>query len=304
MIRSHLLFLLLVVGLILSTAALAEDHGDHEESVVLSESVIKEFGIELATAGPGTVSRWVSLPAEVRPNRDRLAHIAPRFPGLAIEVRAEIGDIVKAGDTLAVIEASQSLAPYSLKTLIDGVVIEKHVTRGEPVSQERGALFTVADLRDVWIDLSVYQKHLSELAIGQRVRISAGHDLDEAGGTISYVAPIINEETRTATARVIIANPDGVWRPGMFVIARVEVQQVDAAVVAPISAIQRVEGKDVVFVRDEDKFVPRPVTRGREGEDSIEILDGISTGDVFVTKGAFTLKSELARGELAGGHGH
>ena len=143
-----------------------DEHGD-EDVVQLSDDVAKEFGIEVGIAGSGLVARTVVLPAEVRPNEEKLAHIAPRFPGIARDVKKRIGDVVKAGETLAVIESSESLAPYSLKTQIDGVIVERHITRGEPVSQSRGRVFTVADLSDVWVDISVYQKHLRDVKLGQ-----------------------------------------------------------------------------------------------------------------------------------------
>ena len=280
----------------------AEEH--REETLRLPPKVLEEFGIEIATAGPGVLVRTVSLPAEVRPNQNGLAHIAPRFAGVATEVRSEVGDAVKAGETLAVIEASQSLAPYPLKTLIDGVVIERHLTRGEPVSQDRGALFTVADLSTVWIDLSVYQRHLPALALGQRVVVSAGHGLPEAEGALSYVAPVVDEETRTATARVVLENPGGSWRPGMFVTARVEVGRDEVAVAVPPSAVATIAGRATVFVQNADGFAPRAIQLGREGENAIEIRSGLTPGERFVARGGFTLKSELAREELSGGHHH
>jgi cobalt-zinc-cadmium efflux system membrane fusion protein len=284
------------------------DHGDErgheEEAVRLAPEVLAEFGVEVAIAGPGVIVRHVSLPAEVRPNQDGLAHLAPRFPGVATEVRRTVGDIVKAGETLAIVEASQSLSKYPIKTLIDGVVIERHVTRGEPVSLERGPLVTVADLGTVWVDASVYQRNLLELAMGQRVRVSAGHGLAQAEGVLSYIAPVVDEKTRTATARVVLANPDGLWRPGMFVTAEVEVEREEVSVAVPRSALASVEGRPTVFVQTADGLEPRPVRVGRTGEDLVEILSGLTAGERYAARGSFTLQSELAREELSGGHSH
>ena len=282
-----------------------DDEGGHEEEAVrLTPEVLTEFGVEIATAGPGVIVRHVSLPAEVQPNQDGLAHLAPRFPGVATEVRRTVGDIVKAGETLAIVEASQSLSKYPIKTLIDGVVIERHVTRGEPVSQERGPLFTVADLGTVWIDASVYQRHLRDLAVGQPVRVSAGHGLAEAEGVLSYIAPVVDEQTRTAIARVVLENPDGLWRPGMFVTAEVEVEREEVAVAVPRSALASVEGRPTVFVQTVEGLEPRSVRVGRTGEDSVEILSGVRAAERYAARGSFTLQSELAREELSGEHSH
>jgi len=281
----------------------AEEYGG-EDVVALSDDVIKEFGIEIGVAGSGVVTRTVVLPAEIRPNEDRLAHIAPRFPGIAQEVRKRVGDAVKAGETLAIIESSESLAPYSLKTQIGGIVIERHITRGEPVSQERGHSFTVADLSTVWVNISVYQNHLSMVKLGQSVIISAGHGLASTTGKISYVSPIVDEETRTATARIVLPNPDGRWRPGLFVTALVELDRVQVPIAIPHTALEQVEGSTVVFVRGEDGFTPRPVTLGLRGSDLIEVTKGLTPGERYVKLGGFTLKSELAREELSGGQSH
>lgn len=310
-------FAALAATVLFTSASFAEtDHDDHEQqheesegnsiedTVALSDEVFKEFGIVVGVAGPDVVIRTISLPAEIHANEDRLAHIAPRFPGIASEVRKSVGDSVKAGEILAIIESSESLAPYPLKAQIDGTVIERHITRGEPVSQARGRVFTVADLSEVWVDISVYQKHLTSVQLGQTVHISAGHGLAEAEGTISYVSPIVDEETRTATARVVLANPKGLWRPGLFVTAVVELERVEVPVAVPRTALEEVEGSTVVFVRGQDGFAPRPVTFGLRGRDLVEVTAGLKPGDSYVTQGGFTLKSELAREELADGDDH
>lgn len=280
-----------------------EDEDAHTEGIArLDSATLEEFGVELAVAGPGAIEKSISLPAEVRPNEDRLAHIAPRYPGIARDVRARIGDRVKAGQVLAVIE-SEALAPFDLATQIEGVVIAKHITRGEPVSREQAA-FVVADLRDVWVDISVYQKDLELLRVGQPVVVSAGHELAEARGAISYLAPVVDEATRTATARVVLPNPDGIWRPGLFVTARVEVAREEVPVAVPRSALEVMGDRSVVFVQDEDGFEPRIVQLGRRGDEHVEVAAGLAAGERYVARGGFTLKAELQRGEFAGGHGH
>lgn len=282
----------------------ADEEGGHDEELVtLSPEVLEEFGIELDVASTGWISRHASLPAEVRPNQDRLAHIAPRFPGIVRDVRKAIGDSVRAGTVLAVIESSASLAPYSLKSGIDGVIIAKHITRGEPVSRETQA-FLVADLRDVWIDISVYQKDLRLLRIGQPVLVSAGHGLHEAEGVLSYISPVVDEDTRTATARVVLPNPEGRWRPGMFVTARVEVARDQVEIAVPMTAIETIDDRQVIFVAEGEGFEPRGVRLGRAGGSHVEVLSGLSPGETYVKRGGFTLKAELAREELSGGHSH
>src|SRR5262245_53654551 len=87
------------------------------DHVAVSQQQRAALGIEVAPAAPGRVDAPVELLGEVVPNGDHLAHIVPRFPGIAREVRKVAGDEVRAGDVLAVIESSESLVRYDLRTL-------------------------------------------------------------------------------------------------------------------------------------------------------------------------------------------
>jgi cobalt-zinc-cadmium efflux system membrane fusion protein len=287
-----------------------EHHGDHghgrrgEEhgvaAVRLTAGQMSYFGVTVAEAGPGSVDLGIRLPGEIRPNGDRLAHIVPRFPGIVREVHRTVGDEVAAGDVLAVIESSESLARYELKTMIAGTVIEKHLTRGEAVGREEQA-FVIADLTTVWVDLSVYQKDIPRVRTGQFVHIDGGPGLPEATGTISYVTPVVDQPTRTATARVVLPNAEGIWRPGMFVNAHV-LEPVPGDIVVPRTAIQLVARAPVVFVETAGGFEPRPVMIGRGGDTHVEVLDGLRPGERFVATNSFLLKAELGKSEAEHEH--
>jgi cobalt-zinc-cadmium efflux system membrane fusion protein len=280
-----------------------EGEEEHAGGVRLSDGQMLEFGIEIERAGPGQIETVVELPGEVRPNQDRLAHLVPRYAGIVKEVRKRVGDRVKEGEVLALIESSESLASYGLKSSIDGTVIAKHITRGEAVSTETEA-FVVADLDTVWVDLSVYQTDLDRVKVGQAVLISAGHDYAASEARISYVAPVMDERTRTAVARAVLPNPERRWRPGLFVTGRVTVENHRAEVVVPRAALQTLGGETVVFVPDPEGLQSRPVTLGRGDRRHVEILEGLSADDRFVTRGSFTLKSELEKAGFEAGHGH
>ncbi|MCA9726536.1 MAG: efflux RND transporter periplasmic adaptor subunit [Candidatus Eisenbacteria bacterium] len=282
-----------------------DEHDGHSEHdlVRLPEHEIEEFGIVVASAGPGRVETTVELPGEVQPNADRLAHIVPRYSGIVQEVRARIGDQVQQGQVLAVLESDESLASFEVRTLISGTVIGKHITLGEAASRERDA-FVIADLSTVWIDLTVYQRDLETIRPGQRADVFVGHDLVHDSGTVSYVTPVVDERTRTATARLVLPNPERKWRPGMFVTARVVVESEDVPLVVPRTALQTVEGRTAVFIETPDGFRPRPLQLGRHGESLVEVVAGIEPGERYVAEGGFTLKAELEKDSFGHGHAH
>jgi multidrug resistance efflux pump len=96
---------------------------------------------------------------------------------------------------------------YAMAAPFDGTVNEKHVTLGE-VAKDDAAVYVIADLRSVWVNLSVYPKDLPFVRKGQEVKIVAGHGIPDAQGRISYVGPVIGE-TRTALARIVLPTQRG-----------------------------------------------------------------------------------------------
>ena len=276
------------------------DERGHGEAAELSAEKLEHAGVTFTEVGPGHVDDGVQLLGTVHPNGDRLAHITPRFPGIVRESQKKVGDVVRTGEVLAVVESSESLAPYELKTLIDGTIIEKHLTRGEAVDRDKQA-FVVADLSSVWVELSIYQRDLERVRMGDTVRVRAGDKGAAAEGSIAYITPGVDETMRTATARVVLPNPEGRWRIGTFVEAFV-VSPHAAALVVPTAAIQTLEGKSVVFVAEGDRVEPRTVTLGHRGETLIEVLSGAESGDRVATANSFLLKAELGKSEAEHAH--
>ena len=283
------------------------NHGDEhagEDIVKMSAEELKEFGIVVNTAGPSTIQMHTDLSGEIKPDPRTIAHMTPRFDGIVKKVHKAIGDKVKKGEVLATIESNESLLKFDVTSAIDGTVIDMHMTPGELVNGNRNHEITVVNLKTVWAELSVYQKDLTFISIGQTAIISAGHEMYAAKGKISYISPIIDEATRTATARVSLDNSTGKWKPGMFVTAEVLTLEQEVPLAVSKNAIQSFEGQAVIFVQDKDGFRPQPVTVGIQNDKAVEILSGLHAGERYIAKGAFTVKAELMKESFGGGHSH
>ncbi|MBA2849700.1 efflux RND transporter periplasmic adaptor subunit [Thermosulfuriphilus ammonigenes] len=198
-------------------------------------------------------------------------------------------------------ESNNSLGRYEIKAPFSGTIIEKHITPGERV-EANTVIFSLADLSTVWVMISVYRKDLPYCRPGQKVVLVAGENILRAEGVIDYVSPLLEERTRTARARVVLPNPEGLWRPGMLVKAHILVKTITPKVAVPKSALQTIDGKTCVFVREPDGFRPRPVTTGQEGENLVEILSGLKPGEEYVSFGAFILKGELEKESFGDEH--
>lgn len=194
----------------------------------------------------------------------------------------------------------EALTRYEILTPFDGTVISKRITLGEMRKEDHEA-FVISDLSSVWVNLCVSQKDLPHVKEGQTVIISSGYGIPDSEGTIAYLEPVVGDKARTAIARVVIPNADKKWRPGLFVTAKVTVDSVDASLIVPKTALQKIENKTVIFVRESEGFEPRPVKVGRVNGSHVEIVSGMSPGDQYAAKQAFLLKAELGKSE-AGDH--
>ena len=359
----------------------AHGHSVHDEAVRLQPEELADLNITLKTAAPGHLDIGVTMPGEVRLNEDRLAHVVPKLAGIVSEVTVSLGDDVKKGDVMAILESRElatakseylaarehlnlatanfereqklwkekisaqkdfleaqnqlasarialqgvrqelealgfnseyidslrnesgaSLTRYVVTAPFDGTVISKHLALGEYV-EANAAIYTVSDLSTVWVDLQVYQKDLAAVREGQAVVVSAQAAIPDASATIAYVGPLVGEATRTALARVVLPNPEGHWRPGLFVTAKVMVDAETVPIRVEKTALHEIAGVTHVFVRDEHGFEPAPVVLGRADRTGVEVLEGLQPGQTYVATGGFHLKAELNK-EAFGSHGH
>lgn len=200
-------------------------------------------------------------------------------------------------------QAKEPISQFPLLSPFSGIVAEKDISIGEMVSPER-SIYTIADLSTLWIQLDVYEKDLARVQIGQDVVLSTeSYPQETFHGNVTYIGSLLNETTRTVSARVEIPNPQGRLKPGMFATAVIAAQGQSATtgLTIPESAVQRVEDAMVVFVPNGDGvFRKRPVTLGKKGEGWVEVREGLQEGEQVVTVGSFTLKSELLKASLAG----
>lgn len=224
--------------------------------------------------------------AEVARQDERVRHLRERL----VAVRAEL-------------EGEGSL--LSVTAPISGVVTDRPITLGESITTEED-LFTLADTKRLWLWVNVLESQLARLRTGQRVEVEVpAYPQRTFEGVISYVAPELDEKTRTAQARVVIENRSELLRPAMFARVRVATGG-QSSLVVPASALQNVENLDVVYVQEgEDEFARRPVAVGERSGELVQIKDGLKPGERVVVEAGHILKAEDLKSTLEeGGHSH
>ena len=196
---------------------------------------------------------------------------------------------------------SSALGRYELRAPFDGMVVEKHISLGESVG-EAVNVFTISDLSTVWAEISVAASNLNLVRVGEQVKIRSSAFDQTATGKVSYVGSLIGAQTRTATARVTLTNPDRIWRPGLFVNVELVASETEAPVTVAADAVQTVEDKPTVFLRVPGGFLPQHVQTGRSDGKRVEIVGGLKPGAAYVASGSFVVKSQ--QGKSSATHTH
>ena len=270
---------------------------------------IPEIG-KVRAAHSGTIAKSASA----RANADRLAALAEK--GLApkqeaVAARAE-ADALEA-ESKALREQLQALgmgatgegSELALRAPVGGTVVSRDAVVGQPVGTDH-TIASIADLSEVWFLARVFEKDLGRLELQAPAEVTLNAYPDERfDGKVEYIGKQIDPVARTVNARIRLTNREDHLRLGLFGTSHVVIKgstvSNDPVLVVPRSALTEIAGKKVVFVRvAEGEFETHEVSVGEAAAGRVRILAGLREGEQVVVDGAFTVKSVLLRGTIAG----
>lgn len=183
---------------------------------------------------------------------------------------------------------------FPVYATVSGTVTEKLVEQGDYVKQGQ-PLLKIADLKTVWGSFDVYENQIDLFKKGQEVIVTTNANLNkEYKGKVDFIEPTLNTNTRTVKLRVVLNNKEELFKPGMFVQAKIQGILVDNAEVLtiPTSAVLWTGKRSVVYLKtnpDESVFEMREVILGNQLGDEYEVLEGLFSGNEIVTNGTFTV---------------
>ncbi len=252
--------------------------------------------LELARVNHERYQRLISQ--EIGARRDLLAAEA------ALEIaRANVSAAESAlhalgftGEDIGELRATQrTSSEFILRAPIAGRVVERNVTIGERVGED-STLFTIMDLRSVYIDAQVFEEDIHRVRLDQRVEVSlAALPGRRFEGSVIYLSQRLNPETRTLIVRAEIANPAEELREGLFARVHIFVGSDDQTLCVPTEALVEDRGMSYVFVPSGDGFRVVRVTTGERNSNWTEILEGLREGNQVVTEGNYELYSKFRR---------
>ncbi len=201
--------------------------------------------------------------------------------------------------SLASAEASQAAVQSQVAALatrlgetrlvapIDGVVLTRRLDPGALVGQAgAGSLLTIGEVDQLRVFIAVGERQSVDLRVGQEAYVNVDALPDKRfSGKVVRIAPGFDAATRTLEAEVRIDNKSGVLRPGMYGRGAILVGRHAGAIVLPVSAVQIIDDKAIVFVLDGEVVRRKVVKVGFDGGDWLEITEGVAPGSEVVIAG-------------------
>lgn len=193
----------------------------------------------------------------------------------------------------------------TLRSAVHGFVLDKKVLAGQKI-MAGDALFTVADLRTVWVEGEVFEQDLATVRVGLTVHadfeaLPGEHRM----GRIAYIYPTIDPDTRTTKVRVVLPNNELRFKPGMYATLRIVGIRRPSALTVVRGAVLSTGQRHIVFVREAGgRLAPREVVVGATIGDRVEILRGLSAGETVVASATFLVDAESNLGTALGGMGN
>ncbi len=192
--------------------------------------------------------------------------------------------------------AGGALSTLVLRTPFDGLVEDIFVARGERV-QAGDRLFVVADTATLWVRAQIHERQWTtvEVAEGQEVRVNVpGASDHDTTARISHVGATVEAESRSVPLVAELKNDDAHYKPGMFVWVELPQGRQREGLAVPSEAVMRHEGQAFVFVPEgEGRYRRVGVDTGIDSDGFVEVTNGLTEGQLVVSRGAFLLKSEL-----------
>lgn len=208
------------------------------------------------------------------------------------------------GITPSADRSSQARATFPLQSPLAGTVIERKAVMGE-LAKEDEPLFTIADLSTVWLEADIPEAQLSKVRVGSLARARVAAYPEQAfQGKVNHLGAMLNKETRTVKAIILLDNAKGLLRPQMFASVTIETGGTRKVLAVPESAVTMVQGLPTVFVEESAGFEARPVELGERFNGRVVVKSGIKPDELVVNEGVYALKARLLKGQLGDGHGH
>jgi len=292
--------LLLLIPMLIATGCgkKEEKHAEPEKPVVQMKKEVQEsVDLQTAKAEKRKLISDIEVYGSIAQDTENTVHVAPQGKCILKELKVQIGETVDEGTPIATIET-----PGGIQEVISpshGIVISQYAKEGDSMDPLT-SIVTIANPDIMRASFDVYERDMGRVMLSQKVKITTTVFPEKIfEGTVVYISPRVDENTRTIKIRVDIENKEHFLKFGMFVNGKIKKESDQEFLIVPLEAIQDLEDGKTVFVKIEtETFEVRPVKTGSETDKEAVVVEGLAEGEAVVTQGSFVLKSELLKSEL------
>jgi len=274
-------------------------YDNFEGRTKIETAVAKALEIETGVVGPIVLQETINVFGQIKTNTERVSQLRARFAGVIKSASASMGDTVKKGQTLAIIESNESLNLYSVKAPISGVIIQRSANPGEQTGDR--PLYTIADTSVVWVDLSIFPSDINRVKIGAPVSVAVAGKTQIAEGKISFIN-VVAEANQAVLARVVVDNKDRQFLPGSYVKAKIKVAEHAVPLAVKRSGLQAFRDFTVVYAQIGEEYEVRMLELGRQDDEWIEVLGGLETDTRYVIENSYVIKADIEKSGASHDH--
>jgi cobalt-zinc-cadmium efflux system membrane fusion protein len=266
----------------------------------IARQMAEDLGVETAVAGPVVLEDTINVYGRVRANPERTHVIRARYEGVVHAIHARIGDTVRKGEKILVIESDDSLNRYTIVAPLAGIITQRDANAGEHTGGRD--LLTITDTSSNWVDLSIFPSDRPRVKVGNSVSIVPSMGGMTVDGEISFISRAADEHNQSVVARVVLDGVKGNLLPGAFVTAVVEVGERKVPLAVERIGLQSFRDFRVVYARVGDVYEVRMLELGHIGGEHAEVLEGIEPGTVYVTENSHLIKADIEKSGASHDH--
>ena len=213
-------------------------------------------------------------------------------PFAAQRAAEAVGDKVKKGDLLAVIESNESLNTYEVRSPVSGLVIQRNGNVGATTQQQ--ILFDIANVDALWAEFRVFATHFNKVEVGQEIEI----EFNEQAFTSTVTNIIPTKDQPFVFVRALLDNTKLNLSSGQLLKGYITINQFDVDLAIDKLALQELGGQLGVFVKEGEEYEFTPLILGRSDKNYIEVIDGLEQGSEYVSKNSFLIKADILKSEV------
>lgn len=216
------------------------------------------------------------------------------------ELTTQVSDTSLRVADVQLTQAREALAKVTVTAPIDGVVSQVNVIVGNMASPSQVAV-SMTNTNNLYSEISVAENLVNRISKDQEVKVTVPAVSAEAfTGYIEHVSPSANPVTNLYTLKIMVTNPEGLIKPGMFAKIELATDEKPDVMAVKSEAVILKNDKNIVYIVEEDRAVAKEVVTGLDAGVEMEIIQGINVNDQVITKGQ-TIVTEGSKVKIIGG---